>query len=464
MYNCTWIHHEVCLKLFTITHAVSREKFYRSYLHDLTCHSGQQYEIVCLRSVNAECQERLFGQAKRTALNTTNRKPNNVIPEILLRLQMRQKEGTLIDSVSAKQSKVSAAAKDLPKYRGTMISKEFLSSRASSWQAHLERLSTFLVLEPGVWWKEDGISYVFYDGDDDPNFRDNGPKLHHFRNTSLTELQEEKQEPWREILHKGITIPAQKVTVYDDHGDPVDYWYSEQDIATPPTSPQQRTRDPSNTHEEAPDHQYSPLSTTNELHVGDSNTCDTTHQYATLTEAHSETSISSSNIVGNLPSPSTPNFRSFSAQPEHTPQHTIGTRSLCKLIFETDEIGGDQTSVSPSLPEEEEQTTVINTDDSSLVIEDQQQISDLQTSYGKAIAKAIGRSEEVLRFDKLRTKIRSNSNCCSIMREQHDRLLSQLQVTLLRTRTDKLNKLRNVTTFGTSVHLTKMIFQQNMVN
>ena len=28
------------------------------------------------------------------------------------------------------------------------------------------------------------------------------------------------------------------------------------------------------------------------------------------------------------------------------------------------------------------------------------------------------------------------------MREQHDRLLSQLQVTLLRTRTDKLNKLQ----------------------
>ena len=61
-------------------------------LHDLSCHSGQQYEIVCLRSVNAECQERLFGQAKRTALNTTNRKPNNVIPEILLRLQMGRKK------------------------------------------------------------------------------------------------------------------------------------------------------------------------------------------------------------------------------------------------------------------------------------------------------------------------------------------------------------------------------------
>ena len=126
LYNTTWIHHEICLKLFATTHAVSKEKFYGSYLHDLSCHSGQQYEIVCLRSVNAECQERLFGQAKRTALNTTNRKPNNIIPEILLRLQMRQKEGTLIDSISAKQSKVSAAAKNLQSIRE-------LPSQSSFW-------------------------------------------------------------------------------------------------------------------------------------------------------------------------------------------------------------------------------------------------------------------------------------------------------------------------------------------
>lgn len=80
LYNTMWIHHEICLKLFTTTHEVSKEKFFGSYLHDLSCHSGQQYEIVCLRSVNAECQERLFGLAKRTALNTTNRKPKNIIP------------------------------------------------------------------------------------------------------------------------------------------------------------------------------------------------------------------------------------------------------------------------------------------------------------------------------------------------------------------------------------------------
>lgn len=155
------------------------------------------------------------------------------------------------------------------------------------------------------------------------------------------------------------------------------------------------------------------------------------------------TSISSSNSIGNSPSPSTPNSRFFSAESARTPQHTIGNQSLSKLIFEeTDDIGGDQGSVSPSLPEEEEQTTVINTDDSCLFTEDQQQMSDLQTSYGKAVAKAIGRSEEVLRFDKLRAEMKSNSNC-RIMREQHDRLLSQLQVTLLRARTEKL-KLQKV--------------------
>lgn len=105
--------------------------------------------------------------------------------------------------------------------------------------------------------------FCFCNDDDDPNFHDNGPKLHHFCNTSLIELQEEKQQLWREILNKEITIPAHKVTVYDDHGDPVNYWYSEQDLATPLTLPQQPTRDSCNTPEEVPDHQCSSLSTSN---------------------------------------------------------------------------------------------------------------------------------------------------------------------------------------------------------
>ena len=45
-----------------------------------------QYEIICLRSVNTENQERIFQLAKQIA---TNRKPENIIPTIFLRLQAK---------------------------------------------------------------------------------------------------------------------------------------------------------------------------------------------------------------------------------------------------------------------------------------------------------------------------------------------------------------------------------------
>ena len=73
LYNLMWLHHELCSDLFPTTKHISRYRLFGSYIHDLSAHAGLEYEIVCSRSVNAECQERLFAQAKRIALNTTNR-------------------------------------------------------------------------------------------------------------------------------------------------------------------------------------------------------------------------------------------------------------------------------------------------------------------------------------------------------------------------------------------------------
>ena len=52
LYNCTWLHHELCGKLFS--HPRSRQRLYGSYLHSLSAHAALQYEIVCLKLVNAE--------------------------------------------------------------------------------------------------------------------------------------------------------------------------------------------------------------------------------------------------------------------------------------------------------------------------------------------------------------------------------------------------------------------------
>ena len=53
-------------------------------------HASKQYdEPVCLKSCNAEHEERLFDQGKWIAENTTNRKPENILPNVLLRLQAK---------------------------------------------------------------------------------------------------------------------------------------------------------------------------------------------------------------------------------------------------------------------------------------------------------------------------------------------------------------------------------------
>ena len=77
--------------------------------------------------------------------------------------------------------------------------------------------------------------------------------------------------------------------------------------------------------------------------------------------------------------------------------------------------------VFPSLPEDEEQTTIININFGP----EDHQISNLQTSYAKAVAKVIGRSEDVLKLDTIRIQMKSNSSCCSTMSEEHDRETQQ---------------------------------------
>ena len=71
MYNNAWLHHELCRELLNPLH-INRTKMFGNYLHALTSHAPQQYEVLCLKSVNTENHERFFGQARRLATLTSN--------------------------------------------------------------------------------------------------------------------------------------------------------------------------------------------------------------------------------------------------------------------------------------------------------------------------------------------------------------------------------------------------------
>ena len=88
--NATWLHHELCNQLFPKTKSITRTKLFGIYLHALSNHAAPQYELICMKSTNAEHEQRLFGQAKDIALRTTDRKANSIIPHILMRNKSRE--------------------------------------------------------------------------------------------------------------------------------------------------------------------------------------------------------------------------------------------------------------------------------------------------------------------------------------------------------------------------------------
>lgn len=47
LYNSCWIHMELCSELFYSPKKMSRTKFFGHYLHALTAHCPEQYELVC---------------------------------------------------------------------------------------------------------------------------------------------------------------------------------------------------------------------------------------------------------------------------------------------------------------------------------------------------------------------------------------------------------------------------------
>lgn len=91
LYNLTWYHHEPCCYFLSNPRLQTRSHLFGIYLHDVVVHAPTIYQQVCLRSTNAESQERLFSQAKHIGLKaTTSWKVENVLPTILVCMQARQ--------------------------------------------------------------------------------------------------------------------------------------------------------------------------------------------------------------------------------------------------------------------------------------------------------------------------------------------------------------------------------------
>ena len=221
LYNCTWLHHELCNTVITRFHSgMSYSKLFGSYLHVLVVHAPQQLEIISLLPVNTKNQERLFEQARRSATPASNRHPPNVISSTVLRLQAKATFKTVLDANHVANSIVAKAGKDVPKYQGIHITKEFITGRQRSCQNHLQRISHYLLPGKGVWWKETEDGYLFLDAEEDPISHSEGPHLRHHRSTSMAEVSKSTTPIWKDIIDKDIVVPIPVIQLYNDRGMP----------------------------------------------------------------------------------------------------------------------------------------------------------------------------------------------------------------------------------------------------
>ena len=198
-------------------------KFYETYFHNITSHAPIQNRLTSGRSANTEEQERIFNAITNITRTTSSFHADHIISNILVRLQVEKDLSTNhVSSVEKQQAHVSKLASSLPSFPNIIIPKEMLVNHPSSWQAHLERISDFLLAGKGVWWNEsDNGDINFFDAKGNVESSEAGPLLHHFRSSSFKSEESYLKKCWLECLEQKSDLPILRLQIEDENGNMV---------------------------------------------------------------------------------------------------------------------------------------------------------------------------------------------------------------------------------------------------
>lgn len=193
---------------------LSNRKMFGKYYHAIVCHAGDQYRIISGRSSNTEQEERTFNFFKQVSSSTTNHHPDHVILNSMLRFQVKDATLNPYDTVSNDDGEIESLMKNSKlEINSTFFSFAFIEKHPYEYQAHLERIGDFLVLEK-VLWKEKDNGVEFYENISSEKL------VHHFRSYSIADEKKYVQNCWGNIcLPKAdVLIPAEKIKIEDNHG------------------------------------------------------------------------------------------------------------------------------------------------------------------------------------------------------------------------------------------------------
>ena len=215
LHNRTFLHAYQCSILFSDPKSITRRKMFGRYFHSLTAHAASMFRIISLRSLNTEQHERIFQQAKGITKGTSNNHPEHIISNIIQRLSF---EGGTHSVIASQESQIKSISAAVGPMENTIFSNSILENSSEHYQAHLERVSDYLVPGPGVWWKRVPNGIMFLDGSSEDDFKDLGPVLHHFGSTSMTEICLYVQQQWEVCCTSRVELPAIHLRYYGQDG------------------------------------------------------------------------------------------------------------------------------------------------------------------------------------------------------------------------------------------------------
>ena len=239
-HNLTYQHGKLCMDLFA--QRSTKNPVFGHYFHSITCHSPLLLRVICLRSVNTEVQERMFGQAKQITKSTSCLRPNHVITNIITRVHAEAKAES--NTLKFQEGEIHNLAQVLGPASNTVIPQVWIHTNPTLHQAHLERISDFLLSGPGVWWQHTPGGIEFLDGDHSPSQHPEGPQMHHFRSISLPDIDMYLHSKWEEWCYGHVPLPATYIRQYHSDGSLSTITTSDVQVTPQPTSHAQLSPQP----------------------------------------------------------------------------------------------------------------------------------------------------------------------------------------------------------------------------
>ena len=150
-----------------------------------------QNRLISGKSCHAQEQERVFNTITNITRATSHKKPGHIIGNIFLCLQAETNMGAYhTDNTTTKQQAyISKLAHTVPALGNTVFPFSLIKRHSSSWQAHLDRISDFLLAGKDGWWTSNKYGDIeFFDSKQSKiDCRAEGPKLHHVRSSNFKE-------------------------------------------------------------------------------------------------------------------------------------------------------------------------------------------------------------------------------------------------------------------------------------